>query len=270
MLELSGCSSLRHFPEISETMEHLKYLYLDGTAVEELPLSTENLKNLCWLRLENCRNLIYLPESLRNSTSLYGINISGCPKLKKTAFKVSDCQYPDRGYMLTSLPELSKLDLALEETKYILIRPVSDESRLISLTSLDLSGNIFEMLPASIKQLFALRDLDISFCDRLRSLSYLPQSLIYLNANECRSLETASGIKHLLSEYICRCILKKKKKTQLQEENSSSQTASNWIRHHGMSTRHVWTGQLNSHLQLCLVRAFACSKFIVPGLSLIL
>ncbi|XP_050229863.1 disease resistance-like protein DSC1 isoform X2 [Mercurialis annua] len=196
MLELSGCLSLQHFPEISETMEHLKYLYLDGTAVEKLPSSIENLKNLHWLRLENCRNLIHLPKSLRNSTSLCGINLSGCLKLKKMPLLVSHCRYPDGGFILTSLSELSKQVIGLEATTCYLFRPVADESSLFSIVCLDLSGNRFEMLPSNIKNLYALRDLDISFCDKLRSLPDLPKSLIYLNANACGSLET-SGIENL-------------------------------------------------------------------------
>ena len=35
----SGCSRLRSFPEILEDMEILKQLHLDGTAIEELPMS---------------------------------------------------------------------------------------------------------------------------------------------------------------------------------------------------------------------------------------
>ncbi|CAN6722756.1 unnamed protein product [Malus baccata var. baccata] len=54
---LSGCSNLEKFPEILEVMEELWCLYLDGTAIMELPSSIENLTGLNTLKLNNCREL---------------------------------------------------------------------------------------------------------------------------------------------------------------------------------------------------------------------
>ncbi|XP_055962051.1 disease resistance-like protein DSC1 [Mercurialis annua] len=173
-LDVSGCSRLKQFPEISEIMDHFESLYLDGTAIEELPSSIDNLKALSSLRLKNCRNLVFLPESLGNLKSLEILYLQSCKKLTSlpanltvsTSLKASGCG------MLRSVPELSSLSL---------------------ISKLDLSNNRFESLPGSIQQLHELLQLDISFCDRLKSLAHLPWSLQYLNAHDCRSLEHVSA-----------------------------------------------------------------------------
>ncbi|KAL6316252.1 hypothetical protein AAG906_017799 [Vitis piasezkii] len=57
ILILSGCSKLEKFPEIRGYMEHLSELYLDGTAIKELPSSIEYASGLVLLDLKNCKNL---------------------------------------------------------------------------------------------------------------------------------------------------------------------------------------------------------------------
>ncbi|KAK9205240.1 hypothetical protein WN943_015507 [Citrus x changshan-huyou] len=63
-LVLSGCSKLKKFPEIVGSMECLVELFLDGTAIEELPSSIQLLTGLILLNLENCTNLVGLPSSM--------------------------------------------------------------------------------------------------------------------------------------------------------------------------------------------------------------
>ncbi|KAK7820026.1 inactive disease resistance protein rps4, partial [Quercus suber] len=58
-----------------------------------------------------------------------------------------------------------------------------------SLKYLTLSGNSFVNLPASISQLSKLEALDLSNCSMLRSLSGLPSTVRYINAQCCYSLE---------------------------------------------------------------------------------
>ena len=54
---LSGCSKLKKFPEIVGNMSRLGELYLDETAIEDLPLSMEQLTGLIKLDLTNCKKL---------------------------------------------------------------------------------------------------------------------------------------------------------------------------------------------------------------------
>ncbi|XP_040966480.1 disease resistance protein RUN1-like, partial [Gossypium hirsutum] len=69
-LTLQDCSRLEIFPEILETMERLRDLDLSGTALKELPSSVENLIGLEYLILENCENLVCLPDNFYKLKSL--------------------------------------------------------------------------------------------------------------------------------------------------------------------------------------------------------
>ncbi|KAL5848583.1 hypothetical protein ACOSQ3_006627 [Xanthoceras sorbifolium] len=60
-LILSGCLELKTFPEVSC---NIKELFLDGTAIEELPSSIEQLSKLVTLNLENCSGLACIPISI--------------------------------------------------------------------------------------------------------------------------------------------------------------------------------------------------------------
>ena len=70
ILILSGCSKLKKFPEVQGEMGNLSELYLDGTAIRELPSSIEHLNGIVLLNLENCNQLENLPESIGKLTSL--------------------------------------------------------------------------------------------------------------------------------------------------------------------------------------------------------
>ncbi|RVW15078.1 TMV resistance protein N [Vitis vinifera] len=68
----------------------------------------------------------------------------------------------------------------------------SDLGSLPSLERLDLSGNSFITIPASLSGLSQLRSLTIEYCKSLQSLPELPSSIERLNAHSCTSLETFS------------------------------------------------------------------------------
>ncbi len=78
---LSGCSRLKKFPEIVGNMLRLSKLYLDGTAIKELPLSVECLTGLTLLNLRDCKNFSSLPSGIFNLTSLKTLTLSCCSKL---------------------------------------------------------------------------------------------------------------------------------------------------------------------------------------------
>ena len=64
-LDLRWCTSLQSFPEVQGVMENIREVYLDHTAIEELPVSIHNLTSLERLFLRSCRNLNLLPSSIR-------------------------------------------------------------------------------------------------------------------------------------------------------------------------------------------------------------
>ncbi|CAH2071352.1 unnamed protein product, partial [Thlaspi arvense] len=62
-LNLSGCSSLERFPDLSRKMKCLKSLDLSRTAIKELPSSISYLTALEELRFVECKNLVRLPDN---------------------------------------------------------------------------------------------------------------------------------------------------------------------------------------------------------------
>ena len=57
ILNFSGCSGLKKFPDIRGNMDHLLELHLASTAIEELPSSIGHLTRLILLDLKRCKNL---------------------------------------------------------------------------------------------------------------------------------------------------------------------------------------------------------------------
>ncbi|KAL1075003.1 hypothetical protein V6Z11_D11G328800 [Gossypium hirsutum] len=164
-LTLQDCSRLEIFPEILETMERLRDLDLSGTALKELPSSVENLIGLEYLILENCENLVCLPDNFYKLKSLNIFDLEGCSRL-----------------------EIFPKDIV----------------GLSSLYRLDLSESNLENLPTTIKKFPCLEKLILRKCKRLKSLPELPPSLVYLDADDCTSLEDVSSIKKHFEQIIIR------------------------------------------------------------------
>ncbi|KAG7941013.1 hypothetical protein I3843_16G016500 [Carya illinoinensis] len=157
---LSGCSSLIKFPEIGKNMKRLSELYLDKTAIEEIPSSIRNLTGLTLLNLAGCKN--HPSESWNSLLYLSALN-------SLVALDLSDCNLSDG-----AIP--------------------GDLSGLCSLESLILSGNNFTCLPDSISQLSTLKFLYLDNCSKLILLRNLPSSTqLVVMARECSSLENCSN-----------------------------------------------------------------------------
>ena len=139
-LTLSGCSKLKKFPKIVENTSHLTELYLNETAIEELPSSLEHLLGLTFLSLRNCKNLSSLTDAICTMTSLKILILSGCSKLDE-------------------LPE--------------------NLGNLEGLEVLDVSGTAIKALPTSVVPLKNLRVISLCRCDGLSSKS-LNQRLNFL------------------------------------------------------------------------------------------
>ncbi|TYG47749.1 hypothetical protein ES288_D11G365700v1 [Gossypium darwinii] len=157
-LILSGCSSLVRFPEIDRKMEHLNTLDLSG----------------CY-RVENLSENLQQAKLRPNLSSLFKVIVG---RRKNPMPR-----------MLPSLLGLSSLrKLKLRDCNLCEGDIPRDISSLSSLTDLDLSGNNFISIPASLTRLSKLWFLDLSNCNMctlgeadihgLSSLSYL-----YLRGN---------------------------------------------------------------------------------------
>ena len=236
----SGCSELKSFPEIVENMENLRKLYLDQTAIEELPSSIDHLQGLQCLSVESCDNLVSLPESICNLTSLKVLVVDCCPKLYKLPENLGSLRsleelYATHSYSIgCQLPSLSGLcslrildiqnsnlsqraipnDICclyslklLNLSNFNLIEGgiPSEIYNLSSLQALLLGGNHFSSIPDGISRLTALRVLDLSHCQNLLRIPEFSSSLQVLDVHSCTSLETLSSPSNLLQSCLLKC-----------------------------------------------------------------
>lgn len=81
ILDLSHCHGLKKFPEIQAKMTRLLHIYLDHTAIQELPSSFANIPNLSFLALFGCINLVSLPDSICMLQSLKYLDVRRCISL---------------------------------------------------------------------------------------------------------------------------------------------------------------------------------------------
>ncbi|XP_040960374.1 disease resistance protein RPV1 [Gossypium hirsutum] len=173
-LVLSGCSSLVRFPEIDGQMERLKTLDLSGCYRVKILL--ENLQQAKFLEeLDLSETAITEPPSfIFHFKNLKVLSFSGrkgpsyklLPNLP-SLFKV--IQGRRTNPMARTLPLLSGLssliELQLRDCKLCEGDIPPDISGLSSLVSLDLSGNNFISIPASLTRLSKLEELILSNCN---------------------------------------------------------------------------------------------------------
>ncbi|XP_065617355.1 disease resistance protein RUN1 [Quercus suber] len=209
---LSGCSRLKKFSEIGKNMTRLWALYLDETAIEELPVSIEHLTGLTLLSLQDCKSFWSFPGI--NLPSLKDLNLTGCkgqPSKSWHSHALSlllclakilgiDSFFPalhpkqEPINLLHRLSGLSSIErLNLSDCNLSDEAPLDDLSCLSSLQFLDLSKNEFTRLPDSFSQLSKLISLELNDCSRLQSLPILSPTTLFVHARGCTSLESYSN-----------------------------------------------------------------------------
>ncbi|KAK8272730.1 hypothetical protein V6Z12_D11G354700 [Gossypium hirsutum] len=173
-LILSGCSNLARFPDIDGKMEHLKTLHLSGCfKVEYLPENLRQAESLEELDLSETA-IKEPPSFISQLKNLKVLSFSGCkgPSYKSRSnlpflFKVIQGRRTNPiAPMLPLLSGLSSLrKLKLRDCNLCKGDIPRDISGLSSLIHLDLSGNNFISIPASLTQLSKLSFLDLSNCN---------------------------------------------------------------------------------------------------------
>ncbi|KAB2622996.1 protein suppressor of npr1-1 [Pyrus ussuriensis x Pyrus communis] len=167
VLNLSGCCKFEDFPEILEPMEHLKFLNLRKTAVQELHSLLEFLPALKILNLERCKRLSSIPKSICKLKYLEELNLSWCSKLE-------------------NFPEI------LEPMEH--------------LQSLNLSGTAVQVLHSSVEFLPVLKILKLRFCRSLSSIPKSICKLKYLEELDlswCSKLENFPEILEPMEDLRC-------------------------------------------------------------------
>ncbi|XP_019097318.1 PREDICTED: disease resistance protein TAO1-like [Camelina sativa] len=171
-LDLSGCSIVTRFPEISYSV---KELLLNETSIEEIPSAIKYFTKLELLELKNCLRLTGLPSSICELQSLVELNLSGCSNF---------ISFPEITETMYNLKYLSLKGTAIRELP-------SSLGNLTGLCSLDLENcsNLIS-LPDSLLKLKSLEELNISGCSNLVSLPGRIGnlgSLVTVRASGCRS-----------------------------------------------------------------------------------
>jgi len=207
---LSDCSKLETFPEIEDTMEDLRVLILDGTAIQALPSSLWRLVGLQELSLHNCWNLEIIPSSIGSLTRLCKLDLTYCVSLQtfpSSIFKLNLRKLDFCGcFTLMTFPEITEpahsfAHINLTETA-IKDLPSSFDN-LVNLRSLHLKKcTDLESLPNSIVNLKLLSSLHCSGCAKLTEIpTHIGRltSLIELSLSETGIVNLPESIAHLLS-----------------------------------------------------------------------
>ncbi|KAL6182186.1 hypothetical protein ACLB2K_043609 [Fragaria x ananassa] len=179
--DVSGCSKLKRIPEFLGQMKRLS-LSLGGSAVEKLPSSSEHL-----------------------STSLMELDLNGSV-IREQPYshfhKLQNLMVSSFGFfprksphplipLLASLKHLSSLTkLNLNDCNLCEGEIPNDLGSLSSLESLELRGNNFVSLPASIHLLSKLSYISVRDCKRLQQLPELPVNPhLHVIADNCTMLQ---------------------------------------------------------------------------------
>ncbi|KAL0760866.1 hypothetical protein Bca101_077016 [Brassica carinata] len=194
-LILSGCSNLKDFQLISESIE---FLHLDGTAITGLPLAIQSFQRLVVLNLKNCEMLECLPNCLGELKALEELILSGCSNLKN----LSDIRESMKHLQILLIDMIGGKEMPNIITSKGQASPdkfvhgpsgwPQGVNGVSSLRRLSLNGNDFVSLQTDIWKLYNLNWLDVKNCKMLKSIPMLPPRLQYFDAQGCDSLETVS------------------------------------------------------------------------------
>eukprot|EP00261_Vitis_vinifera_P038522 XP_019079765.1 PREDICTED: TMV resistance protein N-like [Vitis vinifera] len=225
LLNLRGCQKIRSLPSTIQNLVSLKSLYIDGTAIEELPSSICHLTSLQVLSISECKNLRSLPSSICRLKYLEELNLYDCSNLETFPEIMEDMECLKSldlsGTCIKELPSsieflkhlvdlrlvkcenLRSLPSSICRLKYLKGLNLFDcpnfetfpeiMEDMESLQELDLSGTCIKELPSSIEFLKHLVDLQLVKCENLRSLPSSICRLKYLeklNLSDCSNLET--------------------------------------------------------------------------------
>ncbi|XP_056162262.1 disease resistance protein RPV1-like isoform X2 [Syzygium oleosum] len=177
-LNLRFCDELNMLPIDLGHMKALKELLIDGTSVQEIPMSMGYMEKLEIFSASNCLQLSHLPDSVRGLTALSVLSLENAKITRIPA----------------SVEKLGKLRiLSLKDCRWIGRLPDSICNLRNSLEELDITGTGISELPNSITCLGRLKVLKMDSCfirELPREIGNLV-NLEELHASHCRSLKGA-------------------------------------------------------------------------------
>ncbi|XP_039155293.1 disease resistance protein RUN1 isoform X2 [Eucalyptus grandis] len=184
LLHLSGCSKLEKFPDIDGKMEHLEEVYLNRTAIKELPASIQNLVSLNKMYLIFCKDLVRLPLDIYKLKNLKYLDLDGCSNLITFPKNMEDSIDLDGLLGFRRLYYLKLRGCNLSKVEFL-----ESSSSFPVLQVLDLSYNKFTHLPTCINKYYYLSTLVVRGCKLLQEIPQLPSNVFTLSARCCKSLQ---------------------------------------------------------------------------------
>ncbi|XP_062076342.1 disease resistance protein RPS4B-like [Humulus lupulus] len=120
-LDLSYCSKLKCFPNITEPMEHLVHPYLDGSGIEEIQYrSIKTLIGLRMLNLRQCKNLKSLPIGIFCTSHLEVLYLPERLELESSTFQRFEYEYYRDAYNTAKNSILNQQETAYSKEGSIL------------------------------------------------------------------------------------------------------------------------------------------------------
>ncbi|XP_056844990.1 probable disease resistance protein RPP1 [Raphanus sativus] len=190
-LDLSECSSLVGVPSSIGKATNLQHLdFRRCSSLVELPASIGNLHKLETLTLEACCKLEVLPVNI-NLKSLRIIDLTDC-SLMKSFPEIStniEIMYLT-GTAIKEVPSSIRLWPHLYELHMSYDENLKELPHVLDImTYLVMSNKEIQEIPPWIERSFLLDRLVLKGCKELLSIPQLPDSLTYLDAEDCESLE---------------------------------------------------------------------------------
>ncbi|KAM4071721.1 hypothetical protein ACB094_11G082500 [Castanea mollissima] len=205
ILKLGGCGNLTEIHDNIGLLDKLKvWTLVDCKKLKILP-SKLNLKSLEWLNLEGCKRLKKFPEIHPEMKCVKNLRVYfGDTCIRNLT---SSLRYLTSGLLVLSLPRVQNLDLSLllygfKSLTFLDLkhfnRNMADLNIWLKpecfpvLRTLDLSNSNIVAIPESITKFTTLQYLRLCDCEQLQEIPRLPQSILELDARNCRSLDLQS------------------------------------------------------------------------------
>ncbi|XP_022566896.2 disease resistance protein TAO1-like [Brassica napus] len=190
-LNLSSLPQLLEVPSFVGNATNLEDLILSNCSnLVELPLFIGNLQKLKRLRLEGCSKLEILPTNI-NLESLFELNLNDCSMLK--CFPEISTNIRNLYLIGTAIeqvpPSISSWS-HLDELKMSYFENLKEFPHALErITCMCLTDTEIQELPPWVKKISRLSVFVLKGCRKLVTLPAISESIRYMDASDCKSLE---------------------------------------------------------------------------------